>query len=508
MVLRAAGVITMDQVSTPIPQMASDALVEESTNALETCVRVARADPNAFMEFVLKDEMTGKPIQQAPVHEAWQNLVTREKRLLIWSSIESGKTSQLSIGRTLWEIGKDPTKRIGIVSNTHEQAQKIVRAIARYIEQSEELKLVFPELQKSDPWTSSQLTVVRPVVSKDPSIQATGIHGNITGARLDLLVMDDMLDYENTRTPGLRQELWDWYHATLAGRLTSNARVLVVGTAYHPEDFLHKLAKAPVWRALRYPVLDPETGIPRWPERWPMARIEAKRAELGPLEFARQLLCQARDDGEARFKREWIDVALKRGMGREMRPFIEANPTTIPLSGRGRVFTGVDLAVQKHSAADKTVLFTILVHPNADREVLWIESGRLSGPDIIQKIVDVHRRFGGIFIIENNAAQDFLLQFTRATTAIPIRPFTTGRNKANPEFGVESLAAEMENGKWIIPNKDGRMHPEVSEWIQEMLYYDPRGHTGDRLMASWFAREGARTGARRVESTYIDLSSR
>jgi hypothetical protein len=28
--------------------------------------------------------------------------------------------------------------------------------------------------------------------------------------------------------------------------------------------------------------------------------------------------------------------------------------------------------------------------------------------------------------------------------------------------------------------------------VKEVLYYDPKEHTGDRLMASWFAREGAR----------------
>jgi len=64
-----------------------------------------------------------------------------------------------------------------------------------------------------------------------------------------------------------------------------------------------------------------------------------------------------------------------------------------------------------------------------------------------------------------------------------VRPFTTGRNKVHPEFGIESLAAEMAAGKWIIPNRDGKMHSEVEALINEMLYYDPKAHTGDRLMS-------------------------
>lgn len=167
------------------------------------------------------------------------------------------------------------------------------------------------------------------------------------------------------------------------------------------------------------------------------------------------------------------------------------------------VYTGVDLAIQQHSGADLTVFFTILVHPDGTREVLNIESGRLAGPEIVQKIQQIHHRYQGIVYVENNAAQDFIVQFTRYGSAVPVKPFTTGRNKAHPEFGVEGLAAEMAAGKWIIPSGGGRLHPEVDAWINELLYYDPRSHTGDRLMASWFAREAARAGTIRAEAGYL-----
>ena len=111
------------------------------------------------------------------------------------------------------------------------------------------------------------------------------------------------------------------------------------------------------------------------------------------------------------------------------------------------------------------------------------------------------------FIVHN--AQDFIVQFARGQFAVPIRPFTTGRNKAHPEFGVESLAAEMAGRKWIIPSSGGQpAHPEIFAWIQEMLFYAPAAHTGDRVMASWFAREGARLGTQRVEQGNLDVMSR
>ncbi len=53
-----------------------------------------------------------------------------------------------------------------------------------------------------------------------------------------------------------------------------------------------------------------------------------------------------------------------------------------------------------------------------------------------------------------------------------------------------------------------RLHPEVDAWVNEMLYYDPRSHTGDRLMASWFAREAARQGTIRAEVGYLPTMRR
>jgi hypothetical protein len=152
----------------------------------------------------------------------------------------------------------------------------------------------------------------------------------------------------------------------------------------------------------------------------------------------------------------------------------------------------VDLGTRESKGTDLTVLFTIVVHPNEDREILNITSGRWQGPDIVKQIFDVQARYHSIVIVESNAAQVFIQQFIASKSAIPVKNFNTGKNKLSPEFGIESLAVELYSGKWIIPNADGVVHPEITAWISEMLYYSPSAHTGDRLMASWFAREGSR----------------
>ena len=504
------------------PVLSPVAIAESARKAR---ISLARTDVNTFIELVLRDEETGRSVQQADCHVEWHDACDRHDRVLLYSHIESGKTQQISIGRTLFELGKNPNLRIALVSATEKLGQKNLGLISSYIERSDPLHAVFPNLVPGEPWTATSITVKSNIPKRDPSVQIIGVHGSILGSRLDLIILDDILTYENTLTPHRRQDMWDWYHSTLAGRLTHNGRVIVIGTAWHPDDMLHRWAELPRWYCMRYPVED-KVGTPMWVDRWPKDRIDLKRDELGPLEFARQMLCQARDDAEARFQRAWIDQCLEAGdkcqPATSALDFFRKHPKLAPPSWftedspeladamdvlnrmevgiAGQFLTGVDLAVQQTSAADETVIFTIYLHPDGARQPVEIKAGKWTGPEIVRNILSTIKRFGSMALVENNAAQHFILQFAMEMGGVvPILPFTTGKNKANPVYGVESLAAELANGHWRIPSLGGvAICPQMQQWIKEMLFYDPNGHTGDRLMAAWFCRELARRVSAKV----------
>ena len=456
----------------------------------ETLVRLARRSMRAFFSYVMRDEETGAPVEFAPIHEDWHRLADQYDRLMLWSFMESGKTFSLSVARTLWELGRDPTLRFAIVSNTSGMAVKIANQIGKYITQSAELHRVFPHLEPdpSMPWNSEQLTVKRPTLSKDPSVNTLGIGSNTQGARIDRAILDDVLNRENTRTQYMRDESQDWYLKTIPGRMTERGRILGVGNAWNPDDLYHRQVKNPRWKGYKFPILKPD-GSSAWPEVWPLDRIERRRQELGPLESMSQLMCQPIDDAMARFKREWIEACLRRGEGKSPVYALRGMPTGL------RVFCGVDLAVGLKKSHDLTAFFVLAVHPNGDREVLWVEGARLLATDIMGKVRELWDRFHPIFVIENVAAQDYLVQLLQGSTSIPIIPFATGKNKADPTFGLEAMSAEFAAGKWIIPNHGGVCEPEIQAWVDEMLSYSPSAHSGDRLMSSWFAKEGERLGA-------------
>jgi len=473
--------------------------IEHATvQARKTRIRISRDDPATFAELVLRDEDSGDPVENAPIHEAWHDILDRHDRAIIWSHPEAGKTNQICIARAAWELGRDPNLRVVVLSDTYGQAEKITRTIKELIggdgEQTELVRAVFPNLRPGAKWTDGQFSVARNIVSKSPSVQAVGVGGAITGSRIDLLIVDDILDHENTRTPAMRKELSRWFKRTVLNRMTRKGRVWMTSNAWHPKDLLHELEQNPRYHGFRFPVLD-EHGSSTWPERWSLERIEEVRIELGSLEFARAFLCKPTDESISRFEEAWLERCKESGDGVRLRRRLPEIP-----EGCG-VFTGVDLGTSEKKKSDLTVLFTILLHPNGKRQVLWIESGQWKGPEIVRRIVSHWERYQGIIIVEDVAAQRYILQFLEEEDeAIPVRPFkTTKQRKWSPAFGIESMAVEMERGEWIIPSRNGLVPPEVDEWLTEMVAYDPdpKAHTGDRLMASWFAREAARVYDRR-----------
>lgn len=471
---------------------------------IEQVMGLARKNGGLFTRLTLRSEETDKPLKLGRPHKHWHRLIRDNRRVGILGPPEFGKTQQIIVGRTLFELGRSSVKnggvprlRVAIGSNTLEQATKSVGVIRDHVESNEALRRIFPAVQPGAKWTDSALWCKSPIRLRSPNVQAFGWFGNLLGSRIDLLFLDDVDDFESTSTPAQRKKHWEWFQRIVIGRLTKHAKVVAMGQVFHKEDFIHRLEKLLGWPVHRFPAYetDPQTGkrIYLWPERWGEPEVEARRRDLStPAEFDRQMLCLARSDDDKRFPDEAIKTALLRGQGRPLyREISDLPPGAVTL-------TGVDLGFGKGKKSGRCVIFTIMVYANGDRRLLWVDSDREQrwrGPEIMKRILDTQRRFKSIVYVENNGAQQLLQDFAAdedGYDGLPIYPFHTGARKNHPVYGVEGIAGEMIRGRWIIPNEGGRVHPEVQGLLDDMDSYTPGEHTGDYLMAMWFAREGAR----------------
>ncbi|PCJ22418.1 MAG: hypothetical protein COA94_09125 [Rickettsiales bacterium] len=465
----------------------------------------ARQCPVEFTRWVSRVEK-GAAIEVAATHVKWHQHLDEHDRVVLFAPVGHGKSNQITRWRVLWEIGRNPDIRIAICSATKELPAKVLNDIRKDIDGegpgSQWLRMIFPHLARINwqVWADDRISLVR---QGNPTIATYSPGTQILGSRLDLIIADDLHDIKNTLTPLNREKVHRWFRTEVLSRDSpSGTRVWVLGHVWHEDDALHRLVREQEFKKFKYScyVENEVSGArePLIPEIWTLEKLALREKNLGPVSAKLMLFNELVDSGTGRIKREYFFECLRRGstLGAKFATFW--NPGDAP------TVTGVDLGF---GGGSLTCLFTVAVLPDMSLRVLDVRSGDWTGPQKIEQMEYVHQAFGSILCVESNGAQKMLEEFTTDMTALPIKGHHTGLNKHDMDFGVDSLATELANRKWIIPCDDElRPNNEIAFWINEAVAYSRDTHAGDRLMASWIAREGVRlSGFRRRASDRRDL---
>jgi hypothetical protein len=510
---RFAGLIEHAKVAGDVSAAADSStfttadLEELETRALE----LARVDPSLFIQYVFK-----WPLQ--PCHIEWQDLLSDHDRVVLWAPIEHGKSSQVSVSRPLFELGRNPNLRIALISNTEGQAAKALSVVKQQIELNPRLTRVFPKLKRESRygrralWHDTAIIVQREDLdNKDPSIAALGVNSSIImGSRIDLGILDDINDLMNTRTPVSRRGTVEWFDGHVESRMTAVGRLWMIGTAWHREDSMEVLAKRPGWTSRRY---DGWTTL-LWPEYvniggklcgWPRARLERKRETIPVLEFNRQFRNLPMSEDAEIFNAGAIESCFD---GADWDP--EPRPDW-------QTYVGVDLNVKRGETFDKTSFFIGRLE-GGKKLVQRIVAKNMNLDEIIYWFLWIEARYSPVlFLVENNAAQDYIVQWFKPETItrtfeargqdpteylakLPrVKGFTTGANKMDPRLGIWGMTIEFAQRRWSIPD-----HELTRTWKSEMLSFDPHAHTGDILMSSWlFHSAVSKFRPRRIRSSSI-----
>lgn len=465
-------------------------LLAQAAQARAKFHELCRNDVNTFCEYVLRGQ-NGETLEQNEFHIGLQEALTKYCQIVVMSHPESGKTSQLAVGRVLWELGRNSNLRVMLLYNAEEAAANTLAAIKKYIEESEELRAVFPNLRRGSVWKDDSINVARTAFDRNPSIIAVGYNSRrIGGSRVDLLICDDLLDAVVTATEAQRRKLSSWVKSTVFTRLTAGSLVAFLTNAWHPRDLAHELVKDRGWHEIKRPIRNPDGVI--WWSWWTEVRLALKRKDLGPLEYARSFECNARDDAARVFRPEHVEYAQKRGAGYGFIHGLDIMPDNC------LVVTGVDLAAgddtKKQGA--RTALVSVFFHPNQDRQVVRIRTGRWRARQILEELAIAGNLFprNHWIVVENNGVQRWILDLAQENdmdVGVALVPFQTGRNKTDPRLGIGSMSAEYESKRWIMPAdcETEEEQAEVESLVAQIIDYVPEAHTGDALMAKWMARE-------------------
>lgn len=209
-----------------------------------------------------------------------------DRRLVLMAFRGCGKSTLVGLFCAWW-LHRRPESRIVVLAAEQSLAQRMVGHVRRVVERHPLCEFLHPQGEES--WGADRFTVRREAALRDPSMLAQGLLGNITGARADLVICDDVEVANNCDTPGKREDL----RARLAEAefvLTPGGTMLYIGTP-HTEDSLYRPGEPHLegYKRLEVPLLDAE-GRSAWPERFDDAAVEALRRRVGPLHFARQML--------------------------------------------------------------------------------------------------------------------------------------------------------------------------------------------------------------------------
>jgi hypothetical protein len=227
-----------------------------------------------------------------------------DRRLLLMAFRSSGKSTLVGLFAA-WLLYQNPDLRILVLSGEFALARKMARNTRRIIERHPLTQGLKPS--RAEQWASDQFTVRRSAEWRDPSMLAKGIGANITGARADVIICDDV-EVPNTCDTLNKRLVLRQYLREASYVLVPGGTQLYIGTPHtqssiyarepqkdlgeeHPllEDFVR----------LEIPLID-DDGASRWPERFSADAIESLRRATGDAKFESQMLLRPRALDEGR----------------------------------------------------------------------------------------------------------------------------------------------------------------------------------------------------------------
>jgi hypothetical protein len=493
----------IDKVVAEQKQESAERTIDVQSDSEEDLIARARDD---FLLFaVLVDNF---PV--APIHIERDEFIQKHQRAVLVGPQGHGKTSLESILRPVWMLGCDPNLRIKIVTISDSKACDINQCIKDLIERpSPVMKQIFPKL-RPDPngvWSAHKLTVRRTKRLRDVSIEAVGILSSPTGGRADVIIFDDILDFNNTiKAPSMKTLIRQAFYNVYMKLLEPNGKVIYISTPWTDDDLTAELRESPKWPTLVQAI--PEDFTPLWPQ--------AKDDE-GRQKWTREELISRYEDGPREFNRAYRAIPLvtlkDRRIALDM-PDISMgrmSPELLYAEAKERCTVcigGVDL-----SSRSKTVSYTAIVIIGIDEEasppmfyLLDVRRDRFDQLAMIEELVDAWKKWTPeLFFVESNGTQSLILEWLQIASdgglldfpelqELVFEPIYTSGDKYSMDIGLPALANLFRQARFKFPYfKDHGKDCDcgICVWQQEVS--DPNGAiSNDTLMATWFCYKGYR----------------
>ena len=272
-----------------------------------------------------------------------------------------GKSNLVSIMYPAWFLGRNPNKKVMMVSHTTDLAVDFGRKVRNLIA-TEEYSTIFPTVKLAIDSKSAG----RWNTNAGGEYYACGIGSSIAGRGADLLLVDDPHSEQDVINGNFEvfAKAYDWFTFGARTRLMPGGRVAIIQTRWHMDDLTGRVTKdmgqnerADQYEIVEFPAIldieDEETGDivekPLWPEFFDLEALLRTKASMPTFQWNAQYQQEPTAEEAALVKREWWQI------------WDQDDPPQCEY-----IIMSLDAAAETHNRADYTALTTWGVFMNED----------------------------------------------------------------------------------------------------------------------------------------------
>jgi predicted phage terminase large subunit-like protein len=194
-----------------------------------------------FNKFVLKVEEGKDKVPLAPFHQELCTFVetNKHKKKLVLVPRGHLKSTLVTVGYSLQQLLKDPSRRILIANATYNLACNFLTDIKRQLKFNDKIHLLWGDLSRNpERWSSNEIALATAKGmhgKKEPNITAMGLESNLTSQHYDVIIGDDLVNKDYVNTADQIQKTINFYKEAL-NLLEPNGEFIIIGTRWHDSD--------------------------------------------------------------------------------------------------------------------------------------------------------------------------------------------------------------------------------------------------------------------------------
>lgn len=477
-------------------------------------------------KFALTEETHRLPLLFADRRTGVPELDEAPYQLILWPR-ETGKSSCVTIARSVRNACKNPNTAILIANEKRETASDFLASIKQHFTNNELLRALFPEVIPPDlndvTWSATRATLKRSSARPETTFDSIGVEGTVTGKHFDEIVCDDLISKEAMENA--RSGNWTIMHRAnrwinqLPPLLSASAKpfpsISFIGTRWYFDDCYDHIRTA-FGRGqntkrfrIRCRIADGrivsrecervgdlavmtmsaiENGCAVFPNIWPTERVEAMMF-TDPEFAACNLLNNPSNAAVATFQPTWLRYWQHVDTGNHTIVYEDAIKQKQFVTVRSLFKTmAVDPAASSGGEGARNAIVVLGTDQATGKHfVLDVAADRSDPKDLVQDILNVAEQWDVHNVhVELAGQQLYVIQWLEREAknrgyplvVTPLKP--GGRNK------------DLRIGGLVIPFKNGDLYCHASQTAlisDEYLRYRPGAAKRDVLDALAYALE-------------------